>query len=155
MAQGPDPLRKEFVFLRRRLIIQERELQDVNKRANRRDRSRETLEARMRTRKAQRRINDIRSQMGKRGMDIQDSEESTSRATSRGRITPRPPKYPPPPLPALPADPLRRKRAGVTEEQTTGSPLRSIRRQRPGTTKEEGETYPAAARPPPARSFKP
>ena len=106
MALGPDPLRKELAFFRRQLIKQERELQDVNKRANRRDRSRETLEARMRTKKKQRRIDEIKSHMGKRGMDSQDSHGSTSRSTIRGPIIPRLPEYPPPPLLPLPADPL-------------------------------------------------
>ena len=155
MAQRPDPLRKELTFFLRWLIKQERELQDVNKRSNRRDRSRETLEARMKTRKTQLRIDEIRSQMGKRGIDSRDSDGSTSRSTSRGPITPRPPKYPPSPLPPLLAEPTRHKRAGVIEKQTTGSSLRSVRRQRPGTTKDEGETHPRVARPPLVRSFRP
>ena len=52
MAQRPDPLRKEFSFFLRQFIKQERELEHVNKRSNqkKKKRSRETLEARMRTR---------------------------------------------------------------------------------------------------------
>ena len=51
MAQRPEPLRKELAFFRRLLIKQERELADINKKADRRDWSRETLEVRTRTRK--------------------------------------------------------------------------------------------------------
>ena len=76
MAQGPDPLRKELASFRRLLIKQERELQDVNKRADRRERSRETLEARTKARKTRRTIDEIKAQMGKRGMDSQDSDGS-------------------------------------------------------------------------------
>ena len=80
MAQGPEPLRKELAFFRRLLIKQERELADINKKADRRDRSRETLEVRTRTRKTRRAIDGIKAQMGKRGMDSQDSDGSTSRS---------------------------------------------------------------------------
>ena len=103
MAQRPDPLRKELAFFLRRLIEQKRKLQDVNKRANRNDRSRETLESRMRMRKTQHRIDNIRAQMSKRASDSQDSNSSTSRSTSRGPITPRPPTDLPRPLPPQPA----------------------------------------------------
>ena len=96
MAQGPDPLRKELAFFRRRLIKQERELQDLSKRADRRERLRETLEARMRARRTQRRSDEIKSQMGKRLMGSQDSGGSKSRSASRGPTVPRPPEYPPP-----------------------------------------------------------
>ena len=51
MAQRPDPLRKELSFFLRQFIKQELELQDVNKRSNqKKNRSKETLEVRMRTR---------------------------------------------------------------------------------------------------------
>ena len=103
MAQRPDPLRKELAFFLRRLIEQKRKLQDVNKRANRNDRSRETLESRMRMRKTQHRIDDIRAQMSKRASDSQDSNSSTSRSTSRGPVISRPPTDPPRPLPPQPA----------------------------------------------------
>ena len=67
MAQWPDPRRKELAFYRRLLMKQERELANISKKADRRDRSRETLEARTRTRKTRLAIEGIIVQMGKRG----------------------------------------------------------------------------------------
>ena len=62
MAQRPEPLRKELAFFQRLLIKQERELADINKKADRRDWSRETLEVRTRTRKTRQAIDEIKSQ---------------------------------------------------------------------------------------------
>ena len=64
MAQRPDP-RKELAFFRRLLVKQERELADISKRADRRDHSGETLEARTRTRKTLGAIEGIILQKGK------------------------------------------------------------------------------------------
>ena len=155
MAQRPEPLSKELAFFRRLSIKQEREHADINKKADRRDRSRETLEVRTRTRKTRRAIDGIKAQMGKRGMDSQDSDGSTSRSGSRDSIGARPPEHPPPPLPPLPAEPVRRTRIGATETQTTASPLRSVRRRRCGNTKEEPEAHHGDTRPPTVRSLRP
>ena len=99
MAQRPDPC-EELAFFRRVLVKQEQELADISKRADPRDRSRETLEARMRTRKTRRAIENIILQMGKRAMENQDSDGGESSSGSGAR----PPEHPPPPLPPLPTD---------------------------------------------------
>ena len=102
MAQRPDPRRKELAFYRRLLMTQERELADISKKADQRDWSKETLEARTRTRMTRRAIKGIVAQMGKRGIDNQDSDGGMGSSGSRAR----PPEHPPPALPPLPSEPV-------------------------------------------------
>ena len=122
MAQNPDTC-KELAFFRRVLVKQEKELGDFSKRADPRDRSRETLEARMRTRKTRRAIENIILQMGKRAMENQDSDGGESSSGSGAR----PPEHPPPPLPPLPPEPPRGTGIGASGTQTATPPaVRSL-----------------------------
>ena len=130
---------------------QERELADISKKADRRDRSRETLEARTRTRKSRLAIEGIIVQMGKRGIDNQDSDGGMGISGSGAR----PPEHPPPALPPLPSEPVRGTRIGVSETQTTASPLRNVRHRRGGNTKEEPEAHYKDTRLPTVRSLQP
>ena len=137
MAQRPDPHRKELAFYRRLLMKQERELADISKKADRRDRSRETLEARTRTRKTRLAIEGIIVQMGKRGIDNQDSDGGMGSSGSRAR----PPEHPPPALPPLPSEPVRGTRVGASETPTTALSLRNARRRKDNNTKEEPQAH--------------
>ena len=132
MAQRPDP-RKELAFFRRVLVKQE--LANISKRADPRDRSRETLEARTRTRKTRRAIENIILQMGKRAMENQDSDRGESSSGSEAR----PPEHPPPPLPPLPTDSPRGTGIGAAGTQTPTPLHRNVKRRRVENTKEEPE----------------
>ena len=71
MAQRPDTRRKELAFFRRLLASQERELSQISKKSDRRDRSRETLEARTDTRKTRRVIENLLFELGKTTQALQ------------------------------------------------------------------------------------
>ena len=133
------------------MVKQERKLADISKKADRRDLLRETLEARTRTRKTRRAIEGIIVQMGKRGIDNQDSDGGTGSSGSGAR----PPEHPPPALPPLPSEPLRGMRIGASETQTAASSHRDVRRRRFDNTKEEPEAHHKNTRPPAVRSFQP
>ena len=123
MAQRPDPRRKELAFFQRLLVKQERKLADISKRADRRDRLRETFEARTRTRKTRREIEGIILQMRNRGMENQDSDGGTSSSGSGAR----PPEHPLPALPPLPPEPPRGTGIGASGTQTATPPaVRSL-----------------------------
>ena len=155
MAQGPDTLRKELAFFRRLLIRQERELQDISKKADQREQSKETLDACIRTRKTRRTIDGIEAQMSKRGITYQDSDGIIGRPGGGDTAGTRPPDHPPPPLPPLPIESLQRARVGATDAQSTTSSLRCVRRRKHCDTKEEGDARPSNIRPPTVRSLKP
>ena len=109
MAQRPEPLRRppytELAFFRRLLVKQERELAEISKKAYRKDRSsrsRETLEARSKTRKTRQAIENIVLEMGNKSSEGRDRDGAP--ATTGGAA--RPPESPTPtPPPVAPKPP--------------------------------------------------
>ena len=122
---------------------QERELADISKKADRRDHSRETLEARPGTRKTRRGIENVLLEMGKRGMEGRDSGGGASAPGSAAR----PPEHLSPTPPSLP--PETPQATGVSTQAT---PLhREAKRRKVENPKEEPEN----TRLPPVHSFCP
>ena len=102
MAQRPEPLCRapytELALFRRLLVKQERELAEISKKADRRDRSRETLEARTETRKTRRAIENVLLKMGNKGREGRDRDGGAAALGSAAR-PPESPTPTPPPLP--------------------------------------------------------
>ena len=138
MAQRPEPLRcppdTELAFFRRLLRKRERELVEISKKAYRKDhssRSRETLEARSRTRETRQAIENIIRKMGnksKEGRDRDGAPPATGGAT-RPHGSPAP--TPPPGLPKPPRP--------TGTDITAVPPHREIKRRRIEAPKEDPE----------------
>ena len=99
MAQRPEPLRRppdtELAFFRRLLRKQERELAEISKKAYRKDhssRSRETLEARSRTRETGKLLRTSSAKWATRARrDETETEPHRPQEVQQGHMCPHPP----------------------------------------------------------------
>ena len=140
------PPHTELAFFRRLLRKQERELAEISKKAYRRDhssRSRETLEARSRTRETRQAIKKIVLEMSNKSREGRDRDGAPPATWGAARL----PESPTPTTPAVPPKPPRPLGADITAPPTQ----REVKRRKFETPKED----PEYSKPPPLRRFQP
>ena len=150
MAQRPEPLRRppytELAFFRRLLRKQGRELAEISKKAYQRDhssRSRETLEARSRTRETRQAIENIVLEMSNKSREGRDRDGAPPATLGATRL----PESPTPTPPPVPPKPPRPTGADIM----AAPPHREVKRRKIETPKVD----PEHSRPPPLRRFRP